>query len=630
MDRFDVIVIGGGHAGAEAAWAAAHLGAKTAMITLEREAIGRMSCNPAIGGLGKGHMVREIDALGGLMGRVTDDTGIQFRMLNRSKGPAVWAPRAQVDRDRYAAGVQRYLADAPNLTIIEGIVEDLLTKPVTDRGCTTHGITGVRLDDGRNIEASTVIITTGTFMRALMHCGKAQSSGGRVGERASFGLSAALESLGFELGRLKTGTPPRVLRDSIDYRGLQPQPGDEHPTPFSFVNTSIDQRQIDCWITYTNDRTHSVIRAHLHEAPMFSGQIKSRGPRYCPSIEDKVVRFADKPRHQLFLEPEGVDSERVYCNGISTSLPAQVQREMIGTIPGLQNAKIIQPGYAVEYDWVPTHQIQLTLETKRVANLFLAGQINGTSGYEEAAAQGLVAGINAVHALDGRDPLILGRDQCYIGVLIDDLVTRPPDEPYRMFTSRAEYRLYLRCDNADQRLTPIGRQVGLVDDSRWSIFEHKMTQVDQIKRHLQAARTNGVSLSDQLKRPEVTADDLHTWLCATGQGSFDRLAIQQVHIDAKYAGYIARQQRQIDRFQRLEAIRIPQETDFDRISEMRLEAREKLARIKPRTLGQASRISGINPADITVLWVCLSRAKHRLSHSTTASSAAQHKPSPCE
>ncbi len=610
VSTYDVIVIGGGHAGAEAAWASARLGAHTALVTMDSHAIARMSCNPAIGGLGKGHMVREIDALGGLMGCAIDESGIHFRMLNRSKGPAVRAPRAQADREAYAACVKRRLDHAPNLELIEGAVEDLLTRSAGDRrGAVAHRITGVALNGGRTLRAPSVVVTTGTFMRAMMHCGSQRTPGGRVGEGMSAGISAALEALGFELGRLKTGTPPRIHRDSVCYDELEAQPGDPNPAPFSFITDAIEQPQVRCWITYTNHRTHDLIRANLHLAPMYSGQIRSRGPRYCPSIEDKVVRFADKPRHQVFLEPEGYHSERIYCNGISTSLPASVQTELVRTMLGLHAAEILQPGYAVEYDWIPTHQIKPTLETKKVAGLFLAGQINGTSGYEEGAAQGIIAGINAVAVPNRRDPLILGRHQAYIGVMIDDLVTRPPTEPYRMFTSRAEYRLHLRCDNADQRLTPIGRRIGLVDDGRWGLFRRKMSEIEHIRGRFNAATKDGRPLLDWLKRTDVTADDARRWLTADSDTSLSLGNIGQVVTDAKYAGYIARQQRQIERFQKLEAMVIPRQTDFTSIGTMRLEAREKLSRIKPRTLGQASRISGINPADLTVLWVFLCR-KH--------------------
>ncbi|HUU83941.1 MAG TPA: tRNA uridine-5-carboxymethylaminomethyl(34) synthesis enzyme MnmG [Phycisphaerae bacterium] len=602
--RYDVVVIGGGHAGAEAAHAAAVLGARTALITMDARAIARMSCNPAIGGLGKGQMVREIDALGGLMGRAIDATGIQFRTLNTSKGPAVRAPRAQADREGYAAWIAGALRQTPGLEIIEGTVADVLTSKRT--GSPARGVTCVALDDGRVIACGAVIVTTGTFLRGLMHCGERQTEGGRVGEAASLGMSGSLQRLGLKLGRLKTGTPPRVHRDSIDYELLTPQPGDADPRPFSFVTREIERRQVECWIGYTNERSHRLIRENLHRAPLYTGQIQSTGPRYCPSIEDKVVRFADKPRHQLFLEPEGYDDDRVYCNGISTSLPVDVQEELVHSVAGLGRARILQHGYAVEYDFVPTHQIQASLAVKCVAGLFLAGQINGTSGYEEAAGQGLVAGVNAVRHLDGRGPLVLGRDQAYIGVMIDDLVTRPPSEPYRMFTSRAEYRLHLRADNADQRLTPIGREYGLVSDDRWELFVEKRRQIDQIRQAVGRLHHDGVPLARWLRRPESRPSDLAAALEGQGQAGLGEAAIEQIHVELRYGGYLARQEQQIERFRKLESLPIPEHLNYGEMPELRLEAREKLASVAPRTLGQASRISGINPADLTVLWVYVS------------------------
>ena len=612
-DKFDIIVIGGGHAGVEAAWAASHLGADVAMVTMSRDAIARMSCNPAIGGLGKGQIVREIDALGGLMGLAIDRAGIQFRMLNRSKGPAVWAPRAQADRHGYPKAVQTLLQGASRLTIIEGAVASIATKDLAAPAARSGNghpcgpakrVTGVAMEDGRFLGAEVVIVTTGTFLRALMHCGGTQARGGRVGEPASEGLSACLRSLGFELGRLKTGTPPRIRRDTIDYEVCTRQLGDEYPTPFSHMTDAITQPQIDCWITWTNEAVHELIRENLHRAPMYSGQIESTGPRYCPSIEDKVVRFADKPKHQIFLEPEGYDDDRVYCNGISTSLPKDVQDGFVRQVKGLANAEIVQYGYAVEYDWVPTTQTTTSLETKLVRGLFLAGQINGTSGYEEAAGQGLVAGVNAARFLDRAPPFVLGRDEAYIGVMIDDLITKPPSEPYRMFTSRAEYRLQLRADNADKRLTPMAREMGLIDDARWDRFTARQESLSTIESLCRRGDVNGTPLSTWIRRPDADVPSLADALRRTnGEEMFSTELLAQILTNAKYEGYVERQRRQIERFRRLESKTLPRDIDYGAISGLRLEAREKLAQITPRTLGQAARIPGISPADVTVLWV---------------------------
>ena len=597
---YDVIVVGGGHAGVEAAWAAWRLGAHTAMVTMSIDAIGRMSCNPAIGGIGKGQIVREIDALGGLMGLAIDATGIQFRMLNRSKGPAVWSPRAQADRQLYAAEVQRRLCSCSALDIVEGLVEEL----IVDDG----RIAGVTLQDGRTLMAPNVILTTGTFMCGLMHCGGDKREGGRVGEQSAKGLSAALLNLGFKLGRLKTGTPPRVHRDSVDFAALEPQPGDVPPTPFSFVVDQITQPQVDCWITYTNVEAHELIRQNLHRAPMYSGQITATGVRYCPSIEDKVVRFADKPRHQVFLEPEGRNSEWIYLNGLGTSLPPDVQETFLRTIDGLKRARILQWGYAVEYDYVPTFQTKYSLESKAIAGLFLAGQINGTSGYEEAAGQGLIAGINAVQRLRNEPPCVLLRDQAYIGVMIDDLIARPPDEPYRMFTSRAEYRLLLRNDNADERLTPVGRKIGLVDDRRWERFETKMRCIADAETVLHDTRHGSRSLMEILRRPRARWSDVAKMMPADSPAQADPRTQEQILIRAKYHGYLERMRRETERLKRMEERRIPEEIKFADIAGLRWEAREKLAAIQPQTLGQASRISGVTPADITTLWIALQAA----------------------
>jgi len=609
--HYDVIVVGGGHAAAEAAWAAARLGAHTAMVTMSVRHIGRMSCNPAIGGVGKGQMVREIDALGGLMGLAADATGIQFRMLNRRKGPAVWAPRAQTDRHGYAQRVRSMLAETTNLTIIEDTVESIIAdRPAGPDARAVIG--GVVLTGERRLRAEAVIVTTGTFLRGLIHRGPQQTPGGRLGEPAAVALSQSLEKLHLRLGRLKTGTPPRVARDSIDYESLEPQPGDQQPTPFSFLTEQIDQPQLCCWITYTNSATHELIRANLDRAPMYSGQIKSRGPRYCPSIEDKIVRFADKDHHQIFLEPEGIDSDRVYCNGIPTSLPIDVQEPMVHSIAGLEHAHILQYGYAIEYDYAPPDQLYPTLETKKVNRLFLAGQINGTSGYEEAAGQGLLAGINAALILQRKDPLTIRRDQAYIGVMIDDLVTKPPTEPYRIFTSRAEYRLHLRADNADQRLTELGRQAGLVDDHRWNLFTRKNQLLAETRRFLQTQRRDGQSLADWLRRPEMSWQKL-----LPNPAPFEPQILDQVQIELKYSGYLARQQQQIQRFNELESRPIPPALDFAAVAHLRTEAREKLAAVGPQNLGQASRISGVTPADIAVLMIHLEHRTRRRPESQT-------------
>jgi tRNA uridine 5-carboxymethylaminomethyl modification enzyme len=582
------------------------MGAEVALITMSHQAIGRMSCNPAIGGLGKGQMVREIDALGGIMGLAIDRAGIQFRMLNRSKGPAVWAPRAQADREAYAKVVQDYLEQADSIDILEGVVEEIIVNE-SESPQSRVRVGGVVLNDGRRILGSKVIVTAGTFLRGLMHCGPQRREGGRVGEPSAAGLSASLRALGLELARLKTGTPPRIHRDSIDYSRCQEQAGDQFPTPFSLMTDVITQPQINCWITWTNQRVHELIRANLHRAPMYTGQIHATGPRYCPSIEDKVVRFADKSKHQIFLEPEGYDNERVYCNGVSTSLPQDVQEAFIREIRGLGHAKILQHGYAVEYDYVPTHQTRDSLETKSVGGLFLAGQINGTSGYEEAAAQGLIAGVNAVLQLRGADPLVLRRDQAYIGVMIDDLITRPLSEPYRMFTSRAEYRLMLRADNADQRLTDLGRQIGLVDDVRWERYRQAREAVEMIHTLSRRGAAEGSPLATWMRRPDADPAALADALPRNPGQVFCFNALQTALIESKYSGYIDRQARHIKRFRKLESMSIPDDVDYTVLSGFRLEALETLTRVRPRTLGQAGRIPGISPADITVLWIHLAR-----------------------
>ncbi|MDP6468455.1 MAG: tRNA uridine-5-carboxymethylaminomethyl(34) synthesis enzyme MnmG [Pirellulaceae bacterium] len=600
--QFDVLVIGGGHAGAEAALAAARMGAQVGLLTTNLDTIGQMSCNPAIGGVAKGQIVREIDALGGAMGQAIDATGIQFRLLNLRKGPAMHSPRAQADKKAYQQEVKRIVEEQENLTLRQEIVEDLLIEQHGD----THRVIGVRVLGDAIYRAPAVILSTGTFLRALMHTGEAKTPGGRAGEGTSAGISGALRRLGFRLERFKTGTPPRLNGRTIDYDKTQRQPGDESPQPFSFMSDSVQTEQIPCWITYTNTAVHDLIHANLQRAPMYSGQIQSNGPRYCPSIEDKVVRFADKDQHQLFLEPEGRQTREVYVNGISTSLPRDVQDAMFRLIPGLENAQIMRYGYAVEYDFCPPDQLWPSLETKNIQGLYFAGQINGTTGYEEAGAQGLIAGANAALRLRGDEPLVLGREQAYIGVLIDDLVTCGVDEPYRMFTSRAEYRLLLRQDNADRRLTPPAREVGLVDERRWRRLQKKVDEIERISELLETNRTEGVTLAKYLRRPEVEWSALVQRLPELGDTSEEvRL---QVEYDTKYSGYVTRQQQQVDRQQRLAEKRIPANFDFARIAQLRNEAREKLTRVRPVSIAQASRISGITPADVALV---LAHLEHR-------------------
>jgi tRNA uridine 5-carboxymethylaminomethyl modification enzyme len=596
---YDVVVIGGGHAGAEAALAAARIGAKTALLTSNLDTIAQMSCNPAVGGVAKGQIVREVDALGGAMGQAIDATGIQFRMLNRRKGPAMHGPRAQADRRAYQQLIKRFCEERAGLALRQETVTDLTVETSSGRG----RITGVGVADGSIYRAAAVVLCGGTFLRGLLHLGASTSPGGRMGEGTSDGLSLALERLGFRLARFKTGTPPRLNGRTIDYGQTQMQPGDDPPEPFSFLTERLQCQQVPCWITFTTPAVHALVRENLDRSPLYSGQIQSTGPRYCPSLETKVVRFADKERHQLFLEPEGRQTHEVYVNGLSTSLPRDLQEALVHAIPGLERAEIVRYGYAIEYDFVPPDQLLPSLESKPVAGLYLAGQVNGTTGYEEAAGQGLVAGANAALALQGKEPLALRREDAYLGVMIDDLVTRGVDEPYRMFTSRAEYRLALRQDNADRRLTPLGRRVGLVDDARWARFQHKLGDIEQVTKLLDATRVDGTTLAQRLRRTEVAWDNLVEQLPALGDVAME--VARQVTYDAKYSGYLARQEIDIQRQQRLASRRIPVDFDFASVGHLRAEAREKLSHIRPLDLAQAARISGITPADLAVLMMHL-------------------------
>jgi tRNA uridine 5-carboxymethylaminomethyl modification enzyme len=619
--KYDVIVIGAGHAGVEAALASAHMGCQTLLLTMNVDSIGQMSCNPAIGGLAKGHLAREIDALGGEMGKATDMTGLQFRMLNTTKGPAVWAPRAQCDKKHYQFRLKWVCETTQNLDVKQGQTAKILHKDGVAYGIETtlevqyHG--------------ATVIITTGTFLRGLMHVGFNQQAGGRAGDAAAMSLSGSLKEIGLELARLKTGTPPRLLRRSIDFSQTEVQPGDE-PVPYftywkddlfhvehpehRFHGTPKDTKyppgsvlaklngQLPCYVTFTNEKTAKIIRDNLHKSPLYSGKIEGVGPRYCPSIEDKIVKFADKDRHQIFLEPEGIETDEIYVNGCSTSLPFEVQVELIRTIKGCENAEIMRPAYAVEYDFANPTQLFPSLETKICRNLFLAGQINGTSGYEEAGAQGIMAGINAARRARNLEPIVLRRDQAYIGVLIDDLITKGTTEPYRMFTSRAEYRLLLRQDNADLRLSEIGHAVGLLPERNYLKFKTKRAAIDREIRRLNSNHYFSDSLAKILSRPETTYKDL-----PNQDDSLPEEVIEQVEIAVKYAGYVERQEMEIEKFKKLEGKQIPTAFDFSTVPGLRLEARQKLVKIRPATIGQAARISGVSPADIGILMVCLKR-----------------------